>query len=445
MQDAAAALKAGDDYQGEDAMNTDRNTRRKASQQRPKATPFQKEIYDQATPYMIALMNNPLLEDPKKELDKLNNRIKQQNEKDGVDNSQGTIAYNTHIGMAKLALEYWRLINTPTTNDSERNNQGLAREKIIQIRPNLDEINIEKDYPRSWNIEEVNVPTGSVDAPSSNSPGQDPLPQPRGPDTTREGYPILGARQYGKGGYRFLVVNGKSQEDDNPIEYRSSAELGYDIADAYLAGKQKKDWDITKADVSRANDGKNYRKILGIASNPIKTAKIAIDSNGTMSLKPRYPESHMLTGFEKPDGEEYIHILSRSKLGTVIGDSAADQEIANFYNVRPKLTAPWATGPLAVTFGKTRAIDAVPAMSPATNLAALPVMTPAMNIASQPTRTPAINPMPFPNTTSASPPATNEQLLLKNEVEGLKEQMGNMLSLLQTLSMNTPARPLAMA
>jgi hypothetical protein len=37
------------------------------------------------------------------------------------------------------------------------------------------------------------------------------------------------------------VENGKSQEDDNLIEYRISAELGYDIADAYLAGKSKEE------------------------------------------------------------------------------------------------------------------------------------------------------------------------------------------------------------
>jgi len=46
---------------------------------------------------------------------------------------------------------------------------------------------------------------------------------------------------------------------------------------------------------------------------------------------------------------------------------------------------------------------------------------------------------------AAPAPVPTEQLLLKNEVEGLKEQMGNMFALLQQLTLNAPARVLVMA
>jgi hypothetical protein len=50
-----------------------------------------------------------------------------------------------------------------------------------------------------------------------------------------------------------------------------------------------------------------------------------------------------------------------------------------------------------------------------------------------------------PAVSAAPPPAVTEQLLLKNQVEGLTEQMNNMMQLLQQLAMNAPARVPVMA
>jgi hypothetical protein len=61
VKDAADSLEAGDDYTGKDATDRTRDSR-KTPQQRPKATPFQKEIYDQAIIYIIALFAEPLNE-----------------------------------------------------------------------------------------------------------------------------------------------------------------------------------------------------------------------------------------------------------------------------------------------------------------------------------------------------------------------------------------------
>jgi hypothetical protein len=267
------------------------------------------------------------------------------------------------------------------------------------------------------------------------------------------------------------VANGKNPENDNPVEFRSSSELGYDIADAFLEGKKKVEWDITTMhlNVSREADAKNYRGIVGIASEPIKTKKVDIDANGTMTFKPRYPESQIVTRFERPEGE-YYPILNRTRLGKVIGNGAADTEIAMFYNKRPQLTAPWlATGPLAITSGKPRAIDAAPAMTlgmlPATTPGPSPATTtapaaslPAAPAPAAPSTTPGTFQAPPPHMTFGTFPATNaapaqwapgpaapEQLLLKNQVEGLTHQMNNMMQLLQQLAMTAPARVPVMA
>jgi hypothetical protein len=498
-------LKVGDDYKGIGSQSSGPDGKRPSPQKRPEPLPFHKKIYEEATPLIEQLLLTEAGFDITSQLDKLNGKIRAGNlaanpDANPLELDRGTIKYGTYTLYSGISRGFPKLLAedpaTFTGTEEEVKARKVKREAakraLPKIGPTVDAFNTEYGYPSQWNWSRTSFPeffgapagqSGDPQRPASNPPGtnppsppgstyeeeEKPLRQPGGKDMTREGYPILGARRCGKRGYRFVVANGKDQEDDNPVEFRSSSELGYDLADAYLRGKKEEEWDITRmCNVSRKADAKNYRGIIGIASEPIKTSKVNIDSNGTMTIKPRYPESQIVTRFERPEGE-YYPVLNRTKLGKVIGEGAADAEIARFYEERPKLTAPWVTtGPLAITFGKSRrAIDAAPAMTlgmlpatttapaasvsvapaqwapdaaaPSTTLGTFPALTPRMTFGTFPATTTA------PAVSAAPPPAVTEQLLLKNQVEGLTEQMNNMMQLLQQLAMNAPARVPVMA
>ncbi|CAG8982557.1 hypothetical protein HYALB_00014060, partial [Hymenoscyphus albidus] len=155
VENAANALRHGDEYKGEDATNSERSKGSRAikTQERAMTTLFQKEIYKLATPYMEALIENPWLGNWK-ELDQLNDHIKRQNERDGkegVDKFQGTIDYHTHVAMFKLVDEYKKLIKKTPTTPTERRNQAMAEEKLPQIWQSLDVTNTARGYPQSWN------------------------------------------------------------------------------------------------------------------------------------------------------------------------------------------------------------------------------------------------------------------------------------------------------
>jgi hypothetical protein len=519
VQEAATALKAGDDYKGEDSQASapERKDKKPKPQKGPEPTVFHKEIYEKATPLIQqALQTDPDADNSnlKSQLDALNALIQAQNRAnnpnaDTLEANRGTIQYNTYLAYSGMSRSYQsQLAEDPATfNGSEDEKKkktvgwNLAKESLPKLGPTLDDLNKQKGYPAEWNWPRASFPqlfgnqseqpssttnqTNFHNPPEPRNPSEHPSsttnqtnfhspPEPiaaqnppgqpeavvREPDKTREGHEIIGARRVGPKGYLFFTLNGEDWEKRNVGELRSSSDLGYDVADEFLRGKKQEEWDIanSQSTISREEDAPNYKHIIAIASNPIRTRKI----NG----KPRYPAAYALTYFEKKieDGVELYHrILDRTAFVKLLGDGATDSEFASFYIKRSE-TPPWEVEPLALTTGKARAIDAVsfgfqnlsisgggtmgtaPVTTQgatATNLAAATILAPtqvaAINLAATPTAIPVAIPTATPETSAES-----KQLLLKGEVEGLKSQMEEMMALIRQLRPD-PARVAVMA
>jgi hypothetical protein len=439
-------LKAGDDYKGE-TDNGDDGERPKEDSL-PEPTAFQREIYnDDATLEAIGVVLTS--EDDKeaiKSLDRLNETIKEANRKASKNEDDGIIKYQQYITHRRLmppAEILYRNTDDLPDHDPQRKEAKNAAAKAWDIMRILDLFNQQHHYPRTWNFDDLsNAPKDLPEAPKTLG-SLNPTDPPK--YKTEKGLPVHGIRNAsGNGGgkngqpggrsYQFVVENGKPWATDNCLDLKSSGDLGYGWADRLVKilvadGK----WDElnianSKKKVSR-QDAEFFTRIKGIASNPIRTKKIGSE--------PRYPQSYSYTEFA--NGERvWHHILDRSALVTLLGKGAADDKIAEFYTTR-KLTPPWEVGPLNWTTGKPRAIDSVPHLAAANHTRAAPA-TAAPVIAAQVAPgapAPGVSSQPTPATAAPQPPAS-EQLLLTNRVEGLAEQMAEMMRLMAQLLPRVP-------
>jgi hypothetical protein len=489
LKQAADTLKAGDDYKGEADEGPD--GKRPKQHSIPEPTAFQRQIYEKASEFISKILVDPDDKEAIKNLDGLNAAIKEQKRKDGKDEQGGIIKYEQHILNRKLLEPYHGLETAEAANSAW---------KLVRIVDLLNQTyhyprtwNVEnleaapEDLPEDAKaaIILLNPGSGPGSGPAGSGPGSGPTnPNPTDPPPPREyktdkGFAVYGIRnasgnrkgsgKAGGRGYLFVVGNGKPWDTDNGLDLKSDGDLGYGWVDRLVKDLEDNGkWDElnianSKKKVTR-EDAPFFKEIKAIASNPIRTK--------TIGSKDRYPQSYSYTKFEatKANGEiekTWHHILDRTALGTLLGKGAADEKIAEFYATR-KITPPWEVGPVALTSGKPRAIDMVTHKLANTSLAAAnPVTATAAATAtaapitaaqiapgaSAPAATPPT--VPVISTTGVPPavsqasqpvvpasvapqPPASEQLLLTNKVEGLAEQMAEMMRLMAQLLPHVP-------
>lgn len=141
---------------------------------------------------------------------------------------------------------------------------------------------------------------------------------------TKRGEPILGYRNVGRG-HQFIVQTGSLAEPG--FDLRSGAEIGFQIADAYM-NKNDEDKNRLGEDDGQygRQDASRYKGVYGVASKPLQTKTVGAS---------RLPTAWVLVGF---DGDTLtpneLVWLTRTNLRKICGKGSADEDIRSWYEDR---------------------------------------------------------------------------------------------------------------
>jgi hypothetical protein len=150
-----------------------------------------KELYAKATPYMRSLQQDPGSESAIKNIQTINNKIRDLNRKDEIDESQWLIKYEELIGFYEKAKPCINRINLSGSKDATANLQTIDNELKVFC---------EKQRYAYWNIDPSLVhppkPKSSKKKASSNKGGQAGQPS----NGTEEVVPSIEATSSGQSG-----------------------------------------------------------------------------------------------------------------------------------------------------------------------------------------------------------------------------------------------------
>jgi hypothetical protein len=152
--DELSDYETGDDSDGEDGENTEGGMDGvEGSDQIPWPTTFVQSVYQEATPHLGKLLLNPTDLAAMGALKALNDKIKQQNEKDEIQPDQWIIDYTMFAAEFNMAKPYYdRLLKrgegVPADEESLK--------KLEEINATLRQINTKHYFPETWVINPPN-------------------------------------------------------------------------------------------------------------------------------------------------------------------------------------------------------------------------------------------------------------------------------------------------
>lgn len=319
-------------------------------------------IYNSATPFIQrVLAHPPMTKEEKdaniKEVKAINQQIKEQNVKDGL---QGDDVFQLYI---EYTIFESNAIQAKPHIDKLRNNpqDSKAEEWVTYYDSILDRAIRTHGYPTSWTLKESALPKGTDHTPKDPKNGktgfaQGPTrPAASGqtvvnwqPGLTLAGDMILGVlprersvRRMVNGvrgptekivfGYQFIT---KRETENGPtIALESGEEVGNKATAGYFSLPKEKIVDLRYSEERYSQDNaESFDKLLDFASNPFQTR-----SSNTL----RFPPGYGLASFK--DGTE--DVLSRTALRKMLGRTDADYEIQECEK-RNGITPAWTIEPL---------------------------------------------------------------------------------------------------
>ncbi|OBT55962.1 hypothetical protein VE04_03613 [Pseudogymnoascus sp. 24MN13] len=314
------------------------------------------EIYEKATPYIRSIQRNILLDDTSKAaLDHLNKEIEEHCKRNGITDHR---KYSVYIEYTPLGTNMELLRPWAEKLKSDRNSGGAL--KWVEYYHNaVTKFFQERGYPKSWVIERNEMGEEIendivMTSPTSQRAGVTSEAQAIEvgaalqkysfkPGFTSNGERILGCCPV----FRTSWVNGtltfshgyfvvEKRGELNPIALVSSADLGRQAILGYLDLPDDQKCDLRENHyVYNQRDTRAFRRVIGFASNPQESKEV---KSGF-----RYSTGYALCIFEYDSGSQEI-LMNRGKLRKIMGERAADKEIARFYEIT-RITPPWEVEP----------------------------------------------------------------------------------------------------
>ncbi|OBT39558.1 hypothetical protein VE00_09458 [Pseudogymnoascus sp. WSF 3629] len=314
------------------------------------------EIYERATPYIRNIQRNNFLDEKSKTaLKYFNEIIGKYNESHGL---TGERKYTFYIdyGVFSANMDFARPWAEKLKSDP---NNGEALRWVKYYQDSITNFILLNGYPKSWVIarnemgEEIENDI-AMKSPTSQTAGvtseADAIEVRSAlqkysfrPGFTSNGERILGGCPV----YRTSWVDGtfmfshgyfvvEKRGELNPIALVSSADLGRQAVLGYLDLPDEQKCDLRENRyVYNQRDTRAFRRVIGFASNPQESKEV---KSGF-----RYPTGYALCLFEYDSGSQEI-LMNRGKLRKIMGERAADKEIARFYEIT-RITPPWEVEP----------------------------------------------------------------------------------------------------
>ncbi|KAL8637017.1 MAG: hypothetical protein Q9228_005665 [Teloschistes exilis] len=267
------------------------------------------ELHEEAHHSILQLCSDPNDLSAIKDLEAINQRVKECNRINKRDENMGIIQSEK---LQHFYLQALSFPDQPENYDRLRSNKAEAEDFMEQ-----------HGYPGSW---------ASMMAPfeepmevdgEKNKEREKDISEPEEENEeiddvqgflTDNREPILAFSKVGHG-HQFIVRTGT--RDKPTYDLRSGSEIGFHIVYKYLNSDER--FQLGQGKEYTKEDAKRYKEIIGVASKPLQTKTLY---SGT-----RLPKAYTLARF---DGEQEVWI-TRTNLRKVCGKNSADRQIRDWY------------------------------------------------------------------------------------------------------------------
>ena len=374
----ASGADSNSDSSETDLDNSEDEEKSSKLKQIPMPSKIVLDLYDEATPWVEKLLSNP--NDPKSrnKIDRINTKIKKQDQLEGLHQDEHNININV---LRAIGME----VNSATQAIEKNPENSKAKKSLRDQEDQLERTIRVHMYPQDWlnflggntrnpnnkpqkissltpgsdesdtsegGIESEDVEMGYDSEPSSRlKAGRSQNKRKWNPGQTRKGEDILAYKPFERTnrltnekcaiGHQFII---ERKGQPNPVALVSGEEVGRQATDAYINLPEERKVDIRYTERNYTyKDAKEFDSIIGFACKPFKTKTEGSGAN--------YPPGYAY--YLMKDGTK--RFVSRAAMRKIFGRKDADNDIEDFYEeineARPWQIEPELTKPKRLTNG----------------------------------------------------------------------------------------------